>query len=505
MEQYIVPFAELARIGPELILLIWSCAILLVMVFIKDKPATRFVPCAFALAGIAFAGASYFQQAAAFVGNAHPEGIHYVFNRMYSLDGLALFFKGIFLAAGFLTVLIAPRFLREEKAPGAEFFSLILLSIAAMMFMAGAADLITIYISLEFMAISVYVLVGYLKFEPRSTEASLKYFILGAFSSALILFGMSLVFGLSGATNLEALYAALTTQAALNKPVLVLAMLLILAGLGFKIAAVPFHMWCPDAYEGAPTPVTAFMSVAPKAAAFAIFIRLFMFLFRPLVVEYVSFIGLLSILTMTLGNVLAVKQTNIKRLLAYSSISHAGYLLMGLMVREYIGIQAIGVYLVCYLFMNIGAFAIVVVMHRKNIGGEELDDYSGLIYTNPFIAACMAVFLLSLAGIPPTAGFIAKYWVFGAVIKSYLATYDRLFLYVAVAGALNAVVALFYYFRIVKRIFMGEERPIPPLALGLGARVALGVTLAATLFIGVFPEPVIRMASWIYMTFAGMQ
>jgi NADH-quinone oxidoreductase subunit N len=333
----------------------------------------------------------------------------------------------------------------------------------------------------------------------------LKYFILGAFSSALILFGMSLLFGLSGTTNLEAISAAVTSQAALNKPLLLLAMLMILAGLGFKVAAVPFHMWCPDAYEGAPTPVTAFISVAPKAAAFAIFIRLFMFLFQPLASEYTAFLGLLSILTMTLGNILAVKQTNIKRLLAYSSISHAGYLLMGLMVREYIGMQAIGVYLVCYLFMNIGAFTVVVVMRRRGIGGEELDDFSGLIYTNPFIAACMVIFLLSLAGIPPTAGFIAKYWVFGTVIKSYLATYDRLFLYVAVAGALNAVVALFYYFRIVKRIFMGDERPIPPLALGIGARLALGLTLGATLFIGLFPEPAIRMAAWIYMTFTGLQ
>jgi len=504
MEQYIVPLRELIQIAPEIILTIWSTAILLGMVFIRDRAISRKASYAFAILGVLLAGVAWLQQALVFMASAHPEGIHYAFNRMYSLDGLCLFFKGVFLVSGLLVILISQRFLDEERAPRAEFYGLLLLSMTAMMLLGGSSDLITIYINLEFMAISVYVLVGYLKFQPRSTEASLKYFILGAFSSALILFGMSLIFGLTGTTNLEAIYNALSGPAVAGRPLLVLAMLLMMTGLGFKVAAVPFHMWCPDAYEGAPTPFTAFMSVAPKAAAFAIFLRLFMFMFKPLFVEYVSLLGLLSIVTMTVGNILAVKQTNIKRMLAYSSISHAGYLLMGLMVREYIGVQAIGVYLVSYLFMNIGVFAVVVFMRRREIAGDNVEDYTGLMQSHPGLAISMTVFLLSLAGIPPTAGFIAKYWVFATVIKAYLASYDRLFFWAALAGALNAVVALYYYCRIIRRMFMSEAREILPPALSLGSRIALGLTLAGTLGIGLYPEPVIRIANWIQMTFIGI-
>ena len=503
MEPFILPLKDLVTIAPAIILLVWSTAILIGLVFVRSGRLHRAAPFYFALTGLALAGIAYFQLAGIFASLPHPEGVHYTFNQMYSLDGLTLFFQGVFLATGFLAVLISPRFLDEENAASPEYYALILLSVTGMMLLAGAADLITLYICLEFMAISVYILVGYLKTQSRATEASLKYFILGAFSSALILFGMSLVFALTGTTNLEAIHGALKTVGDGGQPLLVLALILFLAGLGFKIAAVPFHMWCPDAYEGAPTPITAFISVAPKAAGFAIFIRLFMFLFQPLTAEYVSLVGLLSIVTMTVGNVLAVRQTNVKRLLAYSSISHAGYLLMGLMVREFLGLQAIGVYLVGYLFMNLGAFAVITFMRRERIGGEDIEDFSGLIHAHPVVAAAMAVFLLSLAGIPPTVGFIAKYWVFGAVIKAYIATTDRLFLYVAVAGALNAVVALFYYFRIVKRMFMGDAVTRPPLALGLPARIALGLTLAGTLFLGLYPDPAIRFAGWIHMTFIG--
>ncbi len=506
MQEFIVGLQDIRQITPEIQLLIWSCAILLAMAFIRGRKRYQMVPYYFALLGILSAGTTYVIQLLDF---AHAEGafgLTEAFNRMYSLDGLSLFFKGIFLVAGLLTVLLSRRFLEEEGVPCTEYFTLLLLSIMAMMFMAGGGDLITIYISLEFMSITIYLMVGYLRYQPRATEASLKYFVLGAFSSALLLFGMSMIYGLTGSTNLVQLHRLIMAEGVLNTPILVLAMILMFAGLGFKIAAVPFHMWSPDAYEGAPTPITAFMSVAPKAAGFAIFIRLFLDLFKSVDMLYMSIIALLSIVTMTMGNLMAVRQTNIKRLLAYSSISHAGYILMGLMVREAIGLQAIGVYLFSYLFMNIGAFAVVTFMRRRNNVGEELDEFKGLIYLNPLVAVCMLIFLLSLAGIPPTAGFIAKYWVFGAVIKHYLASGDRLFLYVAIVGALNVVVSLFYYSRIIKRIFMMGEKSetMEPLAMGLDSRVVLGLTVLGTLAIGVYPEPLIRFAAWIGTTFTGV-
>lgn len=503
MEKFVLSLIDVAQIAPEIHLIVWSSVILLVMLFIRQKERFREVPFYLALLGIGLAGYTWWRQAVFFMSLPdRPEMLPF-FNQLYSVDGFSLFFKAFFLAAGLLTVLIARRFLEVEKAVRSEFYAIILFSMTAMMFMASGIDLITIYISLEFMAITIYLLVGYLQTRPRSIEASLKYFILGAFSSALLLFGMSLLYGLTGSTLLNEIRTAAAGAASGGK-MLIMSMLFILAGLGFKIAAVPFHMWCPDAYEGAPTPVTAFMSVAAKAAGFAIFIRIFTMVFQPLFPDYMIFLGILSILSMTLGNVLAVKQTNVKRMLAYSSISHAGYLLMGLMVRHETGLQAVGVYLICYLFMNMGAFTILVLLRRGNLPGEELDDFAGLVHKRPALAACMTIFLLSLAGIPPTAGFIAKYWVFSAVIQGYLAGNQPIFLYVAIAGALNAVVALFYYFGIVRRMFMDDEREIPPLAESWGSRLAVGITAGATLFLGMYPEPAIKFAAWLKMAFAGL-
>lgn len=503
MESFILKLSDIATISPEMQLLIWGCAILLAMVFLREKERYDWVPFLFALVGLGASGISLVQQCLDYVASGQPEGLTASFNHAYTLDGASLFFKAIFLSAGFLTVLISHRFMREEKANPSEFYAILLIGISAMMFLAGGMDLITLYISLEFMAISVYILVGYLKKQPRATEASLKYFVLGAFSSGLLLFGLSFIYGLAGTTNLPRLYEVLNGAGDLNRQILSMALFLVMAGVGFKIAAVPFHMWCPDAYEGAPTPFTAFMSVAPKAAGFALFMRLFLFVFKPVEPLYVSLLGLLSIVTMTMGNILAVRQTNIKRMLAYSSISHAGFILMGMMVRDQMGLQAIGVYLACYLFMNIGAFAVVVLMNRQGTAGEELDDYNGLVHRHPAIAVCMIIFLLSMSGIPPMAGFLAKYWVFSCVIKNYLATNDRLFLWVAVAGALNAVVALYYYFRVVKRMFMGEQTGPESLALSPANVLALALTVGGTLLLGLYPDPLIQFASWIGRSFTG--
>ncbi len=501
----ILGIKDIAAFSPQIQLLIWGTAILLLSVFVKDKKSRMNISFYFSILGVFFSSWSYIKLLK-LDGIYDGEGLQF-FNGIFKLDGITIFFYGIFLLAGLLTILLSKRFLEEESTFESEYYSLLLLSIMAMMCMAGSNDLIGIYISLEFMSISIYVLVGYLRKQLRSTEGAIKYFILGAFSSGLLLFGMSFIYGMGGTTNLTQLFRILTGgKSAISEPLLILSMLLILAGMGFKVAAVPFHMWCPDAYEGAPTPITAFMSVAPKAAGFVIFIRLFFSLFKTITYEYVSVLALLSIVTMTVGNVIAVKQTNIKRLLAYSSISHAGFILMGLLARNEFALKSIGMYILCYLFMNIGAFAIVIVMRRKNIIGEELDDYKGLIHTHPVMASFMTVFLLSLAGIPPTAGFVAKYFVFSTVIKEFLKSGDRLLLYVAVIGAINAVIALYYYFRIVKRMFMGEpsKESEEKVAVNVYSGLSIGVTFFFTLFIGMYAEPFIKFANLIGNSFRSL-
>ncbi len=492
----ILSIKDIAAFTPQLHLLVWSIAILLLSVFIKDKLKRMHISFYLSIIGILFSIWSYIKLVR--VESIYTGGGITFFNGLFKLDGITMFFYGIFLITGLLTVFLSKKFLDEESYFESEYYALLLLSMMAMMCMAGSNDLIGIYISLEFMAISIYVLVGYFKRQLRSTEGAIKYFILGAFSSGLLLFGMSIIYGITGTTGLDVIFKKIAaSNLVYSEPLLILSMFLILAGMGFKVAAVPFHMWCPDAYEGAPTPITGFMSVAPKAAGFAIFLRLFMSLFKPITFQYVSILALLSIVTMTVGNIIAVKQTNIKRLLAYSSISHAGFVLMGLLARNEFAVKSIGMYLLCYLFMNIGAFSIVIVMRRKNIVGEELDDYKGLIHTHPVIASFMTVFLLSLAGIPPTAGFVAKYFVFSAVIKEFLRTNDRLLLYVAIIGAINAVVALYYYFRIVKRMFMGDptKESEEKVAINLFSGATLGITFFFTIFIGIYAEPFIRFAN----------
>ncbi len=491
----ILNIKDIAAFTPQFQLLIWGIAILFLSVFVKEKAKRMNISFYLAIIGILFSGWSYLKLVE--VKSIYSNGGMVFFNGLFKLDGITIFFYGIFLITGLLTIFLSKRFLDEESYFESEYYALLLLSIMAMMCMAGSNDLIGIYISLEFMAICIYVLVGYFKRQLRSTEGAIKYFILGAFSSAMLLFGMSVIYGITGTTGLSEIFKKVTTANNFSEPLLVMSMLLVLVGMGFKVAAVPFHMWCPDAYEGAPTPITAFMSVAPKAAGFAIFLRLFISLFKPITFDYVSVLALLSIVTMTVGNIIAVKQTNIKRLLAYSSISHAGFVLMGLLARNEFAVKSIGMYLLCYLFMNIGAFSIVIVMRRKNIVGEELDDYKGLIHTHPVIASFMTVFLLSLAGIPPTAGFVAKYFVFSSVIKEFLRTNDRLLLYVAIIGAINAVIALYYYFRIVKRMFMGEPTEVSKekVAVNIFSGASLGITFFFTIFIGIYAEPFIRFAN----------
>src|SRR5262245_42126812 len=327
-----------------------------------------------------------------------------VSNGLIAVDQFAVFFKAIFLIAAILTVLMSQRYLQIEGASPGEYYFLILCATLGMMIMAGGIDLITLFIGLETMAVSFYILTGFIKPNQRSNEAAVKYFLLGAFSLGILLYGMSLMYGLSGTTNLRSMATVFSGQE--QDPRLMLAVILVLAGVGFKIAAVPFHMWAPDVYEGAPTPITAFLSVGSKAASFAMLLRIFVEGLGPMEADWRLLFGALSVVTMTIGNLAALTQTNIKRMLAYSSVAHAGYLLLGVVAGSQRGTTAILVYLITYAFMQLGAFAVVIMLRRKDVIGDELKDLSGLYLRQPFAAFAMLLFMLSLGGIPPTAGFM---------------------------------------------------------------------------------------------------
>jgi NADH-quinone oxidoreductase subunit N len=404
---------------------------------------------------------------------------------LLAVDRFALFFKIVFLFAAAITVLMSMRYLEIEGASPGEYYFLILCATLGMMIMAGGIDLITIFIGLETMAVSFYILAGFIKPNQRSNEAAVKYFLLGAFSLGILLYGMSLMYGLSGTTNLRVM--AVTFASIPQDPRLILAVILVVAGVGFKIAAVPFHMWAPDVYEGAPTPITAFLSVGSKAASFAMLIRIFLEGLPAMSADWRLMFWALSIATMTIGNVAAVTQTNVKRMLAYSSVAHAGYVLMGIVAGTARGITATLVYLMVYSFMQLGAFAVVAVLRRRDVQGDELKDFSGLAFRNPFAAFAMLLFMLSLGGIPPTAGFMGKFWLFSAAI-------DAQYYWLAVIGVLNSAVSLYYYIRIVVFMYVKQEsvgsepRTTTPLA------VVLGVAVVATLVFGLYPRLLFEVA-----------
>ena len=400
---------------------------------------------------------------------------------LLAIDGFAAFFKIVALGSAAVTMLMSSPYLRVEGLRAGEYYFLILCATLGMMFMASGMDLITLFIGLETMAVSFYVLAGYLKPNPRSNEAAVKYFLLGAFSLGVLLYGMSILYGVTGTTGLEGTAAALAGQD--SSPLLVLAVVLVAAGMGFKIAAVPFHMWAPDVYEGAPTPVTAFLSVGSKAASFAMLVRIFMEGLPSLGAEWTALFWGLAVVTMTVGNIAALTQSNLKRMLAYSSIAHAGYLLMGVVAGTQRGVAAMLVYVGVYLFMQLGAFAVVAAMRRSDIVGDELKDLTGLSRRSPMMAFAMLFFMLSLGGIPPTAGFMGKVWLFGAAI-------DAGFVWLAVIAVANSAVSLYYYLRVVVFMWINDETApaASPLTLGPAMTAALVVAVVGTVVFGLYPQ-----------------
>ena len=476
--------ADHFTIIPALMLVLFGCAILLFDFLIFPDPRQRKWLLLFVVLAEGFTGWGLWRQQAYMAANGLSEisGFH----GSVTIDGFGIFYNWIFVVAALIVAIVSYKYLEISGEHHGEYYGLILFAQSGMYFLAMGTDLITLYVGLELMALSFYVMVGFLRADRRSNEAALKYLLLGAFSSGFLVYGFSVMYGLAGSTKLVDVTDAIAMRPAWD-PVVFLALATVSVGLLFKISAVPFHMWAPDAYEGAPTTVTAYLAVASKAASIAFLLRIFLGPLASARNIWEPLFSVIAVATLTIGNLAAMNQTNIKRLLAYSSISHAGYMLLGLIAGNETGIKGVAVYVMVYTFMNLGAFLVIVALRRANIVGEGLDDIAGLMQKSPGYAVLMLIFLLSLAGIPPTAGFLGKYYIFLSLIETghYV---------LAVIGVLFAVVALYYYFKIVRSMFARESTERAPMATSFGLRVALAVSGMLTLIIGIYPEPFLRLA-----------
>jgi NADH-quinone oxidoreductase subunit N len=493
---------DLQLIAPELILTVCACIALIMEVVLPYRKSK--LTAYFALVGIVLAGISlgvqwlYLRDVLPFDG----------FYGMVRIDGFALLFKSIFLVAAALAIAISTRFLDIEGEQHGEYYALVLFATVGMMFLGSGYDLISLYVSLELMALTFYVLVAFTKREKRSNEAAMKYFLLGAFSSGILLYGMSLLYGLAGSTNLGDIGRTVAAIVASNdastlaadggatlRPLLLLGMIALAAGLFFKIAAVPFHMWAPDAYEGAPTSVTAFLSTGSKAASFALYARIFLEALPSMRVDWAPLLGLVAAITIMVGNWAAVTQENSKRLLAYSSISNAGYLLLGLVAGNEYGYLGLLIYLFVYTLMNMGAFGVIISLRRRGIIGDNVDDMTGLAQKAPGMAAMMGVFMLSLGGLPMTGGFIGKYFLFGGLLQRGQADKKSWYYWLAIWAIINTVVSFYYYIRFIKVMYLGDRvADNEPLELSPALRTALVLSLVGIIFTGVYPQPFISLA-----------
>lgn len=402
-----------------------------------------------------------------------------------TVDSLALFTNVIVWISAAALLCISYRYLEFAGEHRGEYYALVFFAQCGMYFMAASVDLVALFVGLELTAICFYILVGFTRRERRANEAALKYLLLGALSSAFVVYGFSLFYGVAGSTSLSVIALAVRERGPFDAFVL-LGVLTTVVGLLFKVSAVPFHAWAPDAYEGAPTPVTAYLSVASKIAAFAVLIRILWFALpftRP-VWEPVLVVA--AVLSLTVGSIAALTQNRLKRLLAYSSIAHAGYILLGLVAGTSLALRGIYVYLLIYAVMTFGAFAVLASLRRHGIFGDDLTDLRGLSQTHPFHAALFVVLLLSLAGIPPTAGFIAKYFIFAALIETS-------HIVLAIIAAVYAAISLYIYFRLVREMYFFNAETREPIAASFGIRFSLVLTSAITILLGIFPEPILRV------------
>jgi NADH-quinone oxidoreductase subunit N len=473
----VIPAVNWGAIGPELILSLTAMGLLILNVLAK-KGAKGAIPY-LGLAGIVLALLFCFS----LWGKSE-----YAFNRMVVVDNYSLFFKMIFLITAALTVLMSIRFLQEEDFEYGEYYILVLFAAVGMMFMASAADLLIIFLGLETFSLAIYVLAGFFRTQPKSNESSLKYFLLGAFSTGFLLYGIALIYGATGTTNLKGIYEFVRKIHLFTDPLLLIGMGLLIVGFGFKVASVPFHMWTPDVYEGAPTSVTAFMSVGAKAAGFAAFLRVFLYALSSLQTDWVWILWVLAVLTMTLGNVVAIAQKNIKRMLAYSSIAHAGYILVAMVAASELGTASVLYYLLAYTFMNLGAFGVVILYGRKGEENINIGDYSGMASKYPLLAAAMAIFMFSLAGIPPTAGFVGKFYIFSAAVKAG-------YIGLAIIGVLNSALSVYFYLRVTVMMYMrNPEKEFARLDLSPAMVIALMIAVWGTLQMGITPSRYLDLA-----------
>ncbi len=471
--------AEYLRFLPEIILTLAGVLIMLLEAVLPDGETKSNI---FAPVSIVSLGAALYAAATADGGAA--------FHDMLIIDTFGTFFRVLVIGIGILAVLMSSEYLRRENMPGGEFYALVLFSVMGQCVMVTADELIMIFIGLEISSIASYVLAGYLRDDKRNNESALKYFLLGSFATAFLLYGVAWIYGITASTNLEAVRTAIATPGFDSFALAGVAAALIFVGLGFKVSAVPFQVWAPDVYQGAPAPVSAFLSVGPKAAAFAVLLRVFVHAFGPISDRWTPLVWGVALATMCVGNFAAIKQTNIKRLLAYSSIAHAGYVLVAVTANSDTGAAAAMFYLAAYALTNIGAFAVVTYFARKGEEYVAIDDFAGLAQRQPMMAAMMTIFLLSLIGVPLTGGFFGKFYIFKSALDSKL-------IWLTILGLLNSAVAAYYYLYILVVMYMKEPgesaENLPP--VGLGVKIAVYASALGTLILGIFPSSVLDYAS----------
>lgn len=468
---------DLLRFAPETILIIAGTLLMVLDPFFAKRTPRLFGH----IAIVAFMAAIF----AAVAANSVPG---HAFSNLLVVDGFATFFRILVLVIGILSVLSSYRYLEREDAETSEYHALLLFSVAGQCLMVAANDLIMIFIGLEISSIASYVLTGYLRNDKRNNEAALKYFLLGSFATGFFLYGVAIVYGITGSTKLDEIRTVLNTPGT-SLAIVGVAAALMIVGLGFKVSGAPFQMWAPDVYQGAPAPVSAFMATAPKAAAFAIFVRIFMTSFQQIANGWEPLIWISALLSMTIGNFAALTQNNVKRMLAYSSIAHAGYILVALAARSELGTAAVMFYLVAYALMNIGAFAVVIHISGKGERHLRIEDLAGLSQKQPVTAALLTVFLLSFIGVPLTGGFFGKFYIFRAALESNL-------IWLTVLGLLNSAVAAYYYLRLLVVMYMYEPGEVTNSLEPLGPGLSLALILPAigTFFLGVLPNSVLAFA-----------
>ncbi|MDP6657858.1 MAG: NADH-quinone oxidoreductase subunit N [Nitrospinaceae bacterium] len=475
MEPITAPAIDLVSLAPVLVLSVFGIMVLVTDLFIgKDKSVLVFISLTGLLMGAISSLAKY------------NLPVH-SFNGAYIVDHLSVFFTFIFCISSALAILVSVDFNKREGIKVGEYYSLILFCTVGMVILASATDMIMIFLGIEIVSISLYVLAGIRRNDPKSNEAALKYFLLGAFATGFLLYGMTLLYGSTGSTKLVMIASAIRNGGVASEPLLLMGVVLLIIGLGFKVAAVPFHMWAPDVYQGAPTPVTAFMAVGPKAASLAAFYRIFSEAIPQLSPSWEILLCVVSVITMFVGNLGAIMQTNIKRLLAFSSVAHVGYLIIAIIAKNSLSSSALMFYMLTYAFMIFGTFGIVILLGRKGDENLEIENYSGLAYKHPVLALSMTIFLLSLGGLPPLAGFVAKFFVFSAALKEG-------FLILVIIAVLNSAVSLYYYLKVI--VFMYMKDPVKEFDITLSPMTlfVIAISIFGTIQLGIFPDSIIALA-----------